>query len=251
MATSTKLRCFVISPIGDERTETRKNADMVLESIIKRALEPEFEVIRSDAFGHSQMITRNIIDAITTYELAVADLTTHNPNVFYELGLRHMMEKPVIPICREGEKIPFDNMGVSTIFYDISDIHSHKSAADKIRACAATVMSGSYVVSNPVTSARGEIKLAKSADDKDQVIANLSDRVGEIERRLIKAAEGARRAREIIQGDEVENIMAKIKNLTARREARGMRSQAGSNDGFPSIEEVVELPPGGPERSIG
>ena len=68
------------------------------------------------------MISDNIIEAITTHELAIADLTFHNPNVFYELGLRHMSEKPVIYICADGTKLPFDTAGVSTIFFNVADI---------------------------------------------------------------------------------------------------------------------------------
>ncbi len=41
--------------------------------------------MRSDKFGKPEMITPQIIEAIFTCELAVADLTFLNPNVFYEL----------------------------------------------------------------------------------------------------------------------------------------------------------------------
>lgn len=199
-----KSRCFVISPIGDPDTPARRNADMVLHAIIERAL-PEMEVIRSDAFGHSEMITKNIINAITTYELAVVDLTDHNPNVFYELGLRHMVEMPVIPICTQGQKIPFDNMVVNTIFYDVTDYHSHTTTADKISKCAQLMLAKDYTVSNPVIAARGEINLAKSADTKDQIISALVDRVSGIERRLRNMDDAKDHALQILSSNNLTN----------------------------------------------
>lgn len=183
-----KPRCFVISPIGDDRSVTRRDANMVLHSIIERGLKPDFEVIRSDAFGHSEIITNNIINAITTYELAVADLSDFNPNVFYELGLRHMVEKPVIAICREGTKIPFDNLGVSTIFYDVADYDSHIAAADKIAASARKMVEPGYSVSNPVISARGMMKLANSADNRDRIVVELSNRIASMEQKFERLA---------------------------------------------------------------
>lgn len=92
---SAKKRCFVISPIGDKGSPERRHADMVLNSIIKPAL-PDFEIKRADDFGTPDMITDRVVEAIIAYELVVADLTGRNPNVFYEIGLRHMLAKPII-----------------------------------------------------------------------------------------------------------------------------------------------------------
>ncbi len=175
-----KRRCFVISPIGEEGSIERLHADMVLGYIIKPAL-PEYEVTRADAFGAPEIITTKIIEAITTYDLSVADLTFHNPNVFYELGLRHMSEKPVIHIAGEGTRLPFDNAGVSTIFFQVSDINSHTRARNKITESARLVEAESYKVSNPVTQARGSIRLAKSGDANEVILAGLTDRIASLE----------------------------------------------------------------------
>jgi len=158
---------------------------MVLESIIKIAL-PECLVTRSDEFGAAEMISDKIIEAITTYEIAIADLTFHNPNVFYELGLRHMSEKPVIHICSEGTKLPFDNAGVSTIFFNVADVHSHKNARTKIAEAYKLVSANGYKISNPVTQARGSIALAGSADSRDILLSALVKKVEDLDSRLTK-----------------------------------------------------------------
>jgi len=71
-------------------------------------------------------------------------------------------------------------------------------------------MSGAYAVSNPVTSARGEIKLAKSADDRDQVIASLADRVGEIEQSLTKLGQ---RARMLLESQAQEKAFSNVREV--------------------------------------
>jgi len=176
-AASTKPRCFVISPIGAEGSDIRKQADMVLHGIIEPALGDKFDVIRSDKFGAPEMITNNIVEALSTYELAVADLSLNNENVYYELGVRHAVAKPVLHIAQVGTKLPFDTAGVATMAYDVADIHSHKRAQAELVRMANLVMAPGYRVSNPVTTATGVLALAKSGDEKDAIIARTVEQV--------------------------------------------------------------------------
>lgn len=175
--------CFVISSMGEPGSPVRQQADMVLNSIIKEAL-PDFDVKRADELGPVDLITKEIIDAIFSYDLAIADLTFHNPNVFYELGLRHMKELPAIHIASEGTKRVFDTQEVRTIYYNIQDWHSHVSTREEIKVAAAQRMESDYKVSNPVTQARAQLELAESKDPKDVLIANLVSGLERMERRL-------------------------------------------------------------------
>lgn len=153
---------------------------MVLNSIIKAGL-PDFDVKRADDFGTPDMITDKVIEAIFTYELVVADLTGHNPNVFYEVGLRHMISKPIIPIKGDNARLPFDNIGINTIFYNIANWDSHVMARDRISTAAEQVLTSDYKITNPVTHAKGYMDLSKSKDPKDAVISQLLDKVAAME----------------------------------------------------------------------
>ncbi len=180
-----KPRCFVISPIGQPNSAVRWHADMVLYSIIKPAL-PDFEVKRGDDLGAAEMISDKTIEAICDYELAVADLTGHNPNVFYELGLRHMVEKPVIHVAADGTKLPFDTAGVVTFHYNIADIHSHMRLRGDIAKAAAQVLARGYKVRNLATAARDAIKFRESSDPTEVMLGQMRTQIADIERRAPK-----------------------------------------------------------------
>lgn len=115
--------CFYISPIGEEGSEHRQHADLFLGSIVEPTLE-EFglNVVRADKIGKPGMITAQIIEHVLKAKLVIADLSYHNPNVFYELCLRHVCRLPTVQIIRKADKIPFDLDQFRTIQIDTTNI---------------------------------------------------------------------------------------------------------------------------------
>ena len=104
-----KKICFVISPIGEEDSETRKRSYQVLKYIITGVVEQlGYEVIRADKISEPGMITHQILQHIVDASLVVADLTDRNPNVFYEVGIAHTLGRDVILITQSEHDIPFD-----------------------------------------------------------------------------------------------------------------------------------------------
>src|SRR3954471_6032863 len=96
---SAAKECFVVSPIGEPGSATRKHADMVLNSIVKPVAtksEFGFVVARADEISDPGMINDQVIVKIISAQLVVADLSFLNPNVFYEIGLRHATGKPIV-----------------------------------------------------------------------------------------------------------------------------------------------------------
>lgn len=120
-----KKTCFVISPIGADGTDIRKRADQVLRHVISPAVSAcGFDPIRADQISEPGIITSQVIQHIVDDPLVVADLTGMNPNVFYELALRHAIRKPLVQIIEKDEKIPFDVAGMRTIQVDHRDLDS-------------------------------------------------------------------------------------------------------------------------------
>ncbi|WP_422014640.1 hypothetical protein [Reyranella sp.] len=117
--------CFYITPIGETGSEQRAHSDLFLGNIVEPALEPfSLKVIRADAIDKPGMITRQVIEYIMRARLVIADLSFHNPNVFYELALRHATRLPVVQIVRVGDSLPFDIGQMRTIRIDNSTIYS-------------------------------------------------------------------------------------------------------------------------------
>ena len=115
-----KRKCFIITPIGENGSRTFRDAKGVIESSIRPVLikygfkdiKPAYEI------KESGMIGNQIIERILYDDLVVANLTGVNPNVMYELAIRHVISKPIIHICERNTMLPFDIKDFRTIFYD-------------------------------------------------------------------------------------------------------------------------------------
>jgi len=81
-----------------------------------------FEVIRVDEIVGPGIIIEDIQRQVEGAHAVVAEISTHNPNVFYELGYAHALRKPAVLLVRrqEGQVMPFDIRGYRAIFYDDS-----------------------------------------------------------------------------------------------------------------------------------
>jgi len=91
-------------------------------------------VIRADGIDKPGIITRQVIEHLIRARLVIADLSFHNPNVFYELALRHAMRLPIVQIIRAGERIPFDVHQMRTVVVDNRDIYSLVPKIETYRA---------------------------------------------------------------------------------------------------------------------
>jgi len=117
--------CFYIAPIGEDGSEARQHSDLFLHSIIEPALEElKLNVVRADNIGKPGMINAHIIEHIIRARIVIADLSFHNPNVFYELALRHACRLPTVHVIRKTDRIPFDIEQTRIIKIDDSTIYT-------------------------------------------------------------------------------------------------------------------------------
>lgn len=117
--------CFYITPIGTDDSTERKHSDLFMSSLVQPALEElGLTVVRADQIGEPGMITTQVLEYLKRARLAIADLSYLNPNVFYEVALRHALRLPVVQLIRKADRLPFDVNQSRTLVFDTSDIYS-------------------------------------------------------------------------------------------------------------------------------
>ena len=119
--------CFVMMPFANP---IGSYYEKIYDPAIKKAgLTP----VRADneIFGTGKIMDQ-IWSGINAARVLVAELTTRNPNVFYELGLAHALRKPVVLVAGAEEDVPFDLKHIRVIYYEMSDPFWGQKLVDKI-----------------------------------------------------------------------------------------------------------------------
>lgn len=166
--------CFVISPIGDPDSETRKRSDQVLKHVVRPAATScGYKAVRADEIDKPGMITSQVIQHVVNDALVVADLTERNPNVFYELAIRHALRKPLVQIIRKGEAIPFDVAGTRTIYVDHKDLDSVEAAKNEIIEQIKALEKDSSDIETPISVSLDLQLLRQSEKPEERSLADL------------------------------------------------------------------------------
>lgn len=119
--------CFVMMPfappLGDYYVKIYEPA------ILKAGLIP----VRADndIFGTGKIIDQ-IWAGINSAKVLIAELTSRNANVFYELGLAHALKKPVVLVSSNESDVPFDLQHIRVIYYDVHDPFWGQKLIDKV-----------------------------------------------------------------------------------------------------------------------
>lgn len=179
-------KCFIITPIGNENSDIFRKAKGVIESVIKPVLEengfgdikPAYEIMESG------MISNQIINRIINDDLVVANLTGNNPNVMYELAIRHAATKPIIHICENGTTLPFDIKDNRTIFYtdDMLGVQELRNGFEKF---VKQVDYSKEYKDNPIYNAMQTGILLKELNDEDrkteaEILAKILDEISHL-----------------------------------------------------------------------
>lgn len=106
-------KLFVVMQFSNEYNE-------LYEEVIKPVSEKfGYDCIRGDDFYTGTPILSDIINSIKEATAIIAEITPDNPNVFYEIGYSHAINKPTILLCdKKREKLPFDLSSFRTLFYE-------------------------------------------------------------------------------------------------------------------------------------
>ena len=226
MTEENKKTCFVIAPIGEPESETRRRSDQVLRHIIRPAVEPlGYAATRADEIAKPGIITSQVIQRVVDDHLVIADLTDWNPNVFYELAIRHAIAKPFVQVMKLGEEIPFDVAGTRTVFIDLQDPDNVANAKLEISEQIKALEISPSDLETPITVSIDLQRLRGSEKPDEQLIAGL----------LATLAESRRG-----EGQNIETLSAKLDEIgrsvrapygrVRSTQARLIRSIVSEND---------------------
>ncbi|WP_445372045.1 TRAFs-binding domain-containing protein [Methylomonas sp. HW2-6] len=117
--------CFVLMPFGQKPTSAGKiiDFDAVYRDLIAPAIRAaDLEPLRADEEMAGGIIHKPMYERLILCEYAIADLTTANANVFYELGLRHAVRpaSTVLIFAKDTGQLPFDVGLLRGIPYEVS-----------------------------------------------------------------------------------------------------------------------------------
>ncbi|MCK9894008.1 macro domain-containing protein [Frankia sp. AgB32] len=138
-------KCFVISPYG-QRTGTDGGVidfDRLYEDVFAAAVGTMgFSAVRCDRIPQAGLIHRDMLRHIAVDDLAVVDITTANPNVFYELGVRHALKPTMTVITKmRGADVPFNIRDLRIIEYPGPDGSFEETRAEICRFIAFGIQS--------------------------------------------------------------------------------------------------------------
>lgn len=126
---SDRASAFMIMPFGPE------DLQVVYEDFIRPTLEADCRVdcVRGDDIFGSNVVMEDVVTAMWRADLVVADLTGQNANVFYEVGIAHAIDKPVLLLAQSLDDVPFDLRHRRVLIYEYSP-RGCKRLADSLRS---------------------------------------------------------------------------------------------------------------------
>ena len=169
--------CFVICPIGETKSQIRKRSDKLFRHVFQPACKTVgYKAARADKLLVSGVITSKILEQIRDSEIVIADLTDHNPNVFYELAIRHAVRRPVICVMNKKDKIPFDLAHVNILSYEDADSADEVSGLkDKLIDQLKEMINNPEKIDYPLTTVFHGSSLVAEHDPFKYVIEAMSD----------------------------------------------------------------------------
>jgi hypothetical protein len=170
-----KKVCFFITPIGHANSPERKRANDIQKFILSKVLSPKFKILRADELPQPGSISHQVIKWLYDADLVVADLTGLNPNVIYELAIRHAFNKVSVHLIDEAATIPFDLHDERTITVDLKDIADIEECKKSLARNVKEIAGKRFKYSSPVFRVLGVA--AATAEDKEDFLETMADKL--------------------------------------------------------------------------
>lgn len=129
--------CFVIMPIAECEGYESNHFAHVYNDIIKPAVaKTDYTATRADEVKETNLIHLDILKKLIDAPIAICDLSTRNPNVLFELGIRQAFDKPVVLIQEKGTPKIFDIAPLRYLEYS-KDMRYHEVIETQNKLCEA------------------------------------------------------------------------------------------------------------------
>ena len=196
---------FVIMPFDSELDEVYKLF------IHKTLTDLGFTVDRADSINNQRSILADIIVSIAESDIIIADLTSSNANVYYELGIAHAFDKPVILLTQDIEEVPFDLRPYRLLPYNVHFARIEE-AQQRLREIAQGFLNGTSTFGNPVSDYKN----------------------------VMNPSASARPTRNVKRSDEAETDGANGGDLSEEDDRGFLDHLEVIEEGFSSLQEIME-----------
>lgn len=186
--------CFIISSIGEKESEVRILADLKFDLVFEPVLkEFDYVVTRADMIGSPSSISYDIVNHVLNSDLAIADISDSNPNVFYELAMRNACQKPVILIKGIDQKMPFDIYDKRAIPLEMSNARQWIEAKEELKIQVKNADSDPDTASKSILTGYIKINPKKDLTSTDEINLQLKDLMLEVRRIREEVSRSSRR----------------------------------------------------------
>lgn len=211
--------CFVIMPFDRKEGYADNHFYKVYRNIFVPAIEQAgYKPHRADDGLESGEINIEILTKLVNAPLAICDISSHNPNVMYELGMRMAFDLPVVTVAEKGTRIPFDFQSKRTVYYDnrndynevLKDIEAITKAIEATSKSDAPSLIKMMGLSTPA-------KLKEIEDDPEgNALLMVMARLDQLEKRLRTEAGLSEKARieQLWKGDNFNSNSDLNRSLT-------------------------------------
>lgn len=192
-----KKTCFVIMPFSDPEGYELGH----FRSIYKYTFEPAiraagYEPLRIDDNSVSNLIHGKMMDELINAPMVLCDLSTNNPNVLYELGIRHAFDKPVVLVQEMGQDRIFDIGAITSVEYHPTRLYEEvvedqQKITEAILQTANARNTYSIMSLAMLQSAQPASGGSHTSEDRVeyllQEVAQMSRKMGNLEKKFISA----------------------------------------------------------------
>ena len=188
-----KKTCFVIMPFSDPEGYEIGHFDSIYKYTFAPAIEAAgYEPERIDENTVSNLIHGKMINELINAPMVLCDLSTNNPNVLYELGIRHAFDKPVVLVQEMGQDRIFDIGAITSVEYHPTRLYE-EVVEDQKKITEAIVQTAnaknaysimSLAMLQSAKPASGSVTSDEQMEYLMQEMAHMSRKMGNLEKKF-------------------------------------------------------------------